>query len=63
MRQIAGFAVLGLLRGLVRTPALNTALSEGAKPWLPLVVALIFVARQNILENFALENKRHFLLL
>jgi len=40
---LTGFAVLGLLRGLVRTPALNEALSKEAKRWLPFVVALIFV--------------------
>jgi protein O-mannosyl-transferase len=40
---LAGFAILGLLRGLVRTPALNEVLSEEAKRWLPLVAALIFV--------------------
>ncbi len=40
---LAGCAVLGLLRGLVRTPALNTLLSDDTKRWLPLVVALIFV--------------------
>ncbi|RKZ86557.1 MAG: hypothetical protein DRR19_14760, partial [Candidatus Parabeggiatoa sp. nov. 1] len=40
---LTGFAVLGLLRGLVRTPALNTVLSERTQRWLPLVVALIFV--------------------
>lgn len=40
---LTGYAVLGLLRGLVRTPALNAVLSEEAKRWLPLVVALIFV--------------------
>ncbi|MCK5876486.1 MAG: tetratricopeptide repeat protein [Candidatus Marithrix sp.] len=40
---LAGLAILGLLRGLVRTPTLNNVLSVEAKLWLPLVVALIFV--------------------
>ncbi len=40
---LTGCAILGLLRGLVRTPALNTVLSEESKRWLPLIVALIFV--------------------
>ena len=40
---LTGCAVLGLLRGLVRTPALNTVLSENSKRWLPLIVALIFL--------------------
>lgn len=40
---LTGCAILGLLRGLVRTPALNTVLSEENKRWLPLIAALIFV--------------------
>jgi tetratricopeptide (TPR) repeat protein len=40
---LTGCAVLGLLRGLVRTPLLTHTLSDDAKRWLPLVVALIFV--------------------
>ncbi len=40
---LAGCAVFGLLRGLVRTPALSGTLSAEAKQWLPLVVALFFV--------------------
>jgi hypothetical protein len=40
---LTGCAILGLLRGLVRTPALNTVLSEESKRWLPLIAALIFV--------------------
>ncbi|MEK8016685.1 MAG: tetratricopeptide repeat protein [Candidatus Parabeggiatoa sp.] len=40
---LTGFAVLGFLRGLVRTPTLNPLLSENTKRWLPFVVALIFV--------------------
>jgi tetratricopeptide (TPR) repeat protein len=38
---LAGVAVFGLLRGLVRTPAVT--LSEPAKQGLPILVALIFV--------------------
>lgn len=40
---LAGLAILGLLRGLVRTPTLDNILSAEAKRWLPFVVALIFV--------------------
>ncbi|MCK5524046.1 MAG: tetratricopeptide repeat protein [Thiomargarita sp.] len=40
---LTGCAILGLLRGLVRTPALKPVLSEESKRWLPLIVALIFV--------------------
>ncbi len=40
---LAGLAILGLLRGLVRTPTLDNVLSAEAKCWLPFVVALIFV--------------------
>jgi len=40
---LTGCAILGLLRGLVRTPALHTVLSEENKRWLPLIAALIFV--------------------
>jgi len=40
---LAGWAIFGLLHGLVRTPTLDNVLSENAKRWLPLVVALIFV--------------------
>ncbi len=41
---LAGGAVLALLRGLVRTPAINSLVtSEEAKLFLPIVVALIFV--------------------
>ena len=40
---LAGGAILVLLRGLVRTPALHPLLSEDAKRLLPIVVALIFV--------------------
>jgi tetratricopeptide (TPR) repeat protein len=40
---LTGCAVLGLLRGLVRTPLLAPTLSDDTKRWLPLVVALIFV--------------------
>jgi hypothetical protein len=40
---LAGWAIFGLLSGLVRTPALNDLLSDNAKRWLPLLVALIFV--------------------
>ncbi len=40
---LAGGAVFGLMRGLVRTPALNETLSIEAKQWLPLVVALFFL--------------------
>lgn len=40
---LAGVAVFGLMRGLVRTPALNETLSVEAKQWLPLVVALLFL--------------------
>lgn len=40
---LAGVAVFGLLRGLVRTPAINLTLSEPAKQWLPILAALIFV--------------------
>jgi tetratricopeptide (TPR) repeat protein len=40
---LAGWAIFGLLYGLVRTPTLDNVLSENAKRWLPLVVALIFV--------------------
>ncbi|NJO15478.1 MAG: tetratricopeptide repeat protein [Thioploca sp.] len=40
---LVGIAVLGLLRGLVRTPAVNSGLSESTKQWLPILTALIFV--------------------
>jgi protein O-mannosyl-transferase len=40
---LTGLAILGLLRGLVRTPTLNPLFSENVKRWLPFVVALIFV--------------------
>lgn len=40
---LTGCAVLGLFRGLVRTPLLTTQLSPEAKFWLPLLTALIFV--------------------
>ncbi len=40
---LTGVAVLGLLRGLVRTPLFNNTLSEETKQGLPLVVALLFV--------------------
>jgi protein O-mannosyl-transferase len=39
----AGMAVFGLLRGLVRTPAVNLTLSASTQQWLPLLTALIFV--------------------
>jgi tetratricopeptide (TPR) repeat protein len=40
---LTGCAILCLLRGLVRTPALKPVLSEESKRWLPFIVALIFV--------------------
>jgi protein O-mannosyl-transferase len=40
---LTGCTVLGLLRGLVRTPLLNDTLSEKTKHRLPLVVALLFI--------------------
>ncbi|MDM8557888.1 tetratricopeptide repeat protein [Candidatus Parabeggiatoa sp. HSG14] len=40
---LTGVAILGLIRGLVHTPTLNTQLSENAKRWLPFIVALIFL--------------------
>ena len=40
---LAGLAILGLLRGLVRSPTLNDVLSDNAKRWLPLIAVLIFV--------------------
>lgn len=40
---LAGVAVFGLLRGLIRTPAINSTLSESTKQWLPILTALIFV--------------------
>lgn len=40
---LAGLAVWGLVRGLVRTPTLNTQLSAEAKLWLPLIVSLLFL--------------------
>jgi tetratricopeptide (TPR) repeat protein len=40
---LAGVAVFGLLRGLVRTPAIHFTLSGPAKQWLPILAALIFV--------------------
>jgi hypothetical protein len=40
---LAGLAILGFLRGLVRTPTLSKVLSNEAKLWLPFVAALIFV--------------------
>jgi tetratricopeptide (TPR) repeat protein len=43
IHMLAGLAVFGLLRGLMQTPALQNKLSEQAKIWLPLIVALIFV--------------------
>ncbi|BAP56164.1 tetratricopeptide repeat protein [Thioploca ingrica] len=39
----AGMAVFGLLRGLVRTPAVNLTLSASTQQWLPILTALIFV--------------------
>ena len=40
---LAGFAVFGLILGLIRTPTLQNKLTSEAKTWLPIVVALIFV--------------------
>jgi hypothetical protein len=40
---LTGIAVWGLLRGLMRTPALAEHLPQNAKIWLPLLAALIFV--------------------
>ncbi|OQW94118.1 MAG: hypothetical protein BWK79_07555 [Beggiatoa sp. IS2] len=40
---LAGWAVWGLLQGLMRTPVLAPILSDTIKRWLPLVIALIFV--------------------
>ncbi len=40
---LAGLAILGLLRGLVRSPTLSNILSDEAKRWLPLIVVLIFI--------------------
>ncbi len=40
---LAGFAVFGLIRGLIHTPVLKKKLTPEAKAWLPIVVALIFV--------------------
>jgi len=40
---LAGVAVLGFMRGLVRTPLVTTTLPTAAKTWLPLVTALLFV--------------------
>lgn len=39
----AGIAVLGLLRGLMWTPAAQLTLSASTRQWLPLLTALIFV--------------------
>jgi Flp pilus assembly protein TadD len=39
----AGIAVFGLLRGLMRTPAVNLTLSAATQQWLPILTALIFV--------------------
>lgn len=40
---LAGLAVWGLVRGLVRTPTLHTQLPAEAKLWLPLIVSLLFL--------------------
>jgi len=40
---LTGIAVWGLLRGLMRTPALAEILPQNAKIWLPLLAVLIFV--------------------
>ncbi len=40
---LAGMAVLGLLKGLVRTPAVSQAFSTSEKTWIPLAAAILFV--------------------
>jgi len=40
---LTGYAVWGLLRGLVRTPLLTDTLGPATKHWLPLTVALLFL--------------------